>query len=121
MISASSYPGLKFSKQRPRVLDKEDRQAELDALDRKGTTEARTRAKGCCEIEVVGERLCARPGAHTHHMLGGNGRRGKGESTKAVRKQRVCTEHHSEINNGLIRRTGKPMPHWKDRYERVYA
>lgn len=105
----------------PRVLEKAKKQADLDKADAKGTLEARKRAAGRCEIQVIGENPCRKPGAHTHHMISGRGKRGKGESAKAERKQRVCADHHTAIHHGLIRRQGGLVPHYMDRYERVYA
>lgn len=115
------FTGFAHPKPRPRVLEKDDRKRKQEAEDRRGSEEARKRANGRCEIEVIGEPVCTKPGMHTHHMIGGRGRRGIGESAKAERKQRACADHHEAVTHGLIRRVGGVLPHYTDRYERIYC
>lgn len=105
----------------PRVIEKAKAHAVLESADERGNAEARKRAAGHCEIHVVGEAPCRKRDQHTHHMIAGRGKRGKGESANAGRKQRACNDHHRAIHHSLIRRIGDVMPHYTDKYERIYA
>lgn len=112
--------GLLFPKLRPKVLDTDDRKKREKEFDEKESAKAKARAKGRCEIFVVGEGRCKRRDAQTHHMLGGWGRRGKGESAKAERKQRVCDSCHRLITGHALKLLQDgPLPMWDDAYERI--
>jgi hypothetical protein len=110
---AIDFSGFAFPKGRNKALDKQDKQAALEALDKKENAKAKKRAKGRCEvIEVrnIGPRAftatyCEHKDRETHHLLGGIGRRNRGKSVLAENKLRVCTEHHREITANIL----KPM------------
>lgn len=110
---------LAFPKGRPRALDKAVRRKALEARDKRESDKARTRAAGRCEIEVVGQGRCLRRDTETHHMVGGWGKRARGTSYLADRKQRVCVVHHGQITARLLRRIGSDVPHYTDTYERL--
>lgn len=110
---------LGIPKPRPAKLDRADRRASLKVRDEQESAKARTRANGRCEIDVIGEGRCARRDLHTHHMLGGWGRRLSPEGVKAIRKQRTCHQCHSDIGAHVLVREGDPLPHYTDRYRRV--
>lgn len=115
--------GLLFPKPRPRKLEKADRLKVRVSIDDKGSDEAKARSGGRCEIWTLANRKfksrCQRRAQHIHHMLGGNGVRGRGESAKAIRKQHACSDCHSDITNHVLVRHGGVMPHWTDAYTRV--
>lgn len=108
---------------RPRKLEKQDRLKVRVSLDDKESAKVKARSGGRCEIEVEVNRKvawrCKRRAVHVHHMLGGIGVRGRGESAKAIRKQHACSDCHSDITNHVLVRIGEQMPHYRDRYRRV--
>lgn len=115
--------GLLFPKPRPRKLEKADRTNKRISIDDRESAKVKLRSGGRCEVWTEVNRKvawrCKRWVTHIHHMLGGNGVRGRGESAKAIRKQAVCTECHSDIGNHVLVRLGDVMPHFRDRYRRV--
>jgi hypothetical protein len=98
---------------------KEARERLIVKLDEQGNQEARDRANGRCEIWIDGVH-CTKPDVQTHHLLGKRGTRGRGESAKAIRKQRCCWACHpritGQIGAGKLQRIGGAMPHYTDRY-----
>ena len=113
-----------FPKPRPAALERKDRKAKIVATDEAESRKVRKRSAGRCEARWLGatgrvEYRCTRRARHIHHMLGGIGVRGRGESAKAIRKQHVCSDCHSDIGNHVLVRQGDQVPHWTDRYTRV--
>ena len=114
---------LPYAKPRPRKLEKADRLKARVSVDDKESAKVKKRSRGQCEIVEVMKRgsqfRCPFRANHVHHMLGGIGVRGRGESAKAERKQHVCSNCHSDIGNHVLVRLGEQMPHFTDRYRRV--
>jgi hypothetical protein len=109
--------GLMFPKPRPTALEREDRRKAIKSVDERESRKVKIRSGGRCEV-VTRER-CKRYAQHVHHMLGGIGVRGRGESAKAIRKQHVCADCHSDIGNHILVRLGRAVPRWTDRYQRL--
>ena len=86
--------------------------------DARESDKVKARSGWRCEVVTPWGR-CRRRAFHVHHMLGGIGVRGRGESAKAIRKQHVCSDCHSDIGNHVLVRQGDQVPHWTDRYTRV--
>lgn len=108
---------------RPEKLKRTDRQKVWQDKDAAESVKVKARSGGRCEVQVEVNRTvtwrCKRRALHVHHMLGGNGVRGRGESAKAIRKQHVCLSCHSDIGNKVLVRLGDQMPHHADRYKRL--
>lgn len=58
-----------------------------------GTREAVKRSKGYCELP-----WCVRRATQTHHLLGGHGQRGRGESSLVDNKVCLCTRCHASVH-----------------------
>jgi hypothetical protein len=114
---AIDFSGFAFPKARNKALDKQDKQAALEALDKKENAKAKKRAKGRCEVIVSrgvppkgsvtlwhSER-CQRKDTETHHLIGGIGRRNRGKSILADYKLRVCKECHAAITANILKPT----------------
>ena len=84
---------LAFPKPVPQFLEREARRACQQAREHRENALVRTRSGGRCEIVLDGTR-CRKPGREVHHLLGGNGRRGRGASALATHKVHTCVEHH---------------------------
>ena len=93
MSSGSTAPDLAFPKPVPQVLERQERRARQQALERKENATVRQRSDGRCEV-VLGEQRCRKRGREIHHLLGGHGRRGCGESVLATHKVHACVDHH---------------------------
>lgn len=110
-------------KPRLRALAKQDRVRARQTVDDRESQKVRMRSQRQCERR---ERLsngfvarCIRRAFPVHHMLGGIGRRGIGDSAKAIRKQHLCAQCHTEIGNGILQRLKGGVPHWTDVYRRM--
>ena len=106
-------------KPRPAALERKDRRRKLKAFDESESRKVRIRSTGRCEAVVIGEGRCPRHACHVHHMMGGNGVRGRGESAKMERKQHLCGGCHQDIGAHILKRTSGLMPRWTDRYTRA--
>ena len=111
--------GLLFPKPRPAALERRDRRRDRVSKDEAESRKVRARSKGRCEIVVLGEGQCERRANQIHHMLGGWGRRARGTSILAERKQNTCGVCHPLITGHVLQRIGGPVPLWSDRYRRV--
>lgn len=118
----------RLKKGKPRLLDKDERSAHQLAVDIRENKIVKARSGGQCEVFIVGEGRCQKPAHAIHHMLGGWGRRARGESALAIRKQHVCDGpkgHHRLITGHVLRRLPADasdafaLPRWDDAYERV--
>ena len=101
-------------KPRPRLLDQREKKAEQAAVERAENMKVRKRSGRRCEAmerfecfdrffgSVFTDLRCRRYASQIHHLLGGNGRRGKGESALAENKQHVCAECHLEITRHVL-------------------
>lgn len=108
-MSASS---LAFPKQRPRLLDKLERKADLDAKDRIERKKCRARSGGQCEVIAVMFRSleerddylhrCPRRASQNHHLIGGSGKRNKGKSILAEHRIDTCDKCHDEITGNVL-------------------
>lgn len=120
--------GQNCAKPRPQMLERGERKASVEALDRAESKQVKRRSGGTCEV-VVQELCylnhwilsrCQRRATHVHHMLGGWGRRARGPSALAVHKQHVCPECHAEITGHVLKLlTGWDVPRFDMPYERV--
>jgi hypothetical protein len=117
------YTGLAHPKGRPRKLEKADRLKVRVSKDEAESDKVKARSKGRCEVWTQVNRKvawqCKRRAVHVHHMLGGNGVRGRGQSALKAHKQHVCTDCHSDIGAHVLVRIGGVVPLWTDRYSRV--
>jgi hypothetical protein len=112
---AIDYSGLAFPKSRPKALDKQDKDRQIETKDQAENTKARKRAKGQCEVQVivvntVGRKSiavrCQEKDSQTHHLLGGIGRRNRSaKSLSSDWKLRVCNRCHSEITAHVLKPT----------------
>lgn len=110
---AIDYSGFKYCKSRVRALVKEEKHHAIALTDEKENAKARARAKGRCEVRVIYDSRsrksaairCGRIDRHTHHLLGGVGRRNKGKSILADFKLRVCAECHELITRNILQPT----------------
>lgn len=122
-MSASSCAELKFAKSRPRALDRADRKQLVVTTDKAEDKAVKARSKGQCEVFVVGNGRCGKKATSIHHMLSGWGRRARGESALAIRKQHVCdgpTGCHRLITGHVLRLlVDGDLPRFDDAYERV--
>ena len=101
------------------------------AIDRAESRKVPERSEGRCEVWVerlrgtvdIAKRRCLRGATQIHHMIGGNGKRGRGISALADHKQHVCDECHLAITGDLggkkLKRRGGDIPRYTDVYERV--
>lgn len=93
MSYGSNSPDLAFSKPFPQFLERQQRRARQEARERTENAKVRKRSGGRCEV-VLGEKRCRKRGREIHHLLGGNGQRGRGESVLATHKVHACVDHH---------------------------
>jgi hypothetical protein len=97
--------GFAFPKGRVKALDKQDKQAALEALDKKESAKAKKRAGGRCEVRDLHVR-CWRKDVHTHHLISGIGKRNRGEkSILSTWKLRVCQMCHDAIHTKILKPT----------------
>jgi len=124
---------LVIAKPRPRLLEKRDKQAATNALDRAENAKVKQRSGGQCEVLTVTTRLksdfwiCVTPrrchlrASHVHHLISGIGRRNVGRSITAECKLHVCDRCHEEIHGHVL----KPVNDYEKeaaatvRYERI--
>jgi hypothetical protein len=126
---AIDFTGFAFPKGRVKALIKQDKVTAIETQDRQENAKAKARAKGRCEVRtkhpdspdpntVYVSVRCSKKDAHTHHLIGGNGRRNKGKSILAEHKIRVCAECHKEIHAKILRPTSDTDEAAKIRYWR---
>src|SRR5688572_24538866 len=96
-------------KPRPKKLERDERRAGHKTLEQTEDAKARKRAGGRCECRVLVEGFnaahtrCYRRDVHTHHLIGGIGRRGRGKSALAINKLRVCEKCHRDITGHVLK------------------
>lgn len=101
-----------LKKPRPRALEKIDKDAVWQKLDRTESEKVKARSRGQCEVTIVGRR-CHRRAFEVHHHIGGWKLRGRGASALAKNKTHCCSDCH-----GLI--TGNVLEHIEgNRYRRI--
>ena len=91
--TGSTGPELAFPKPFPQVFARQARRACRQARERRENTTVRARSGGRCEVVLDGRR-CRKAGREVHHLLGGHGRRGRGDSVRATHKVHTCVDHH---------------------------
>lgn len=107
------YSQFAFPKSRPVALDKADKQKAIESRDKAENAKAKKRANGRCEVIVVLDSVgrkkatarCERKDVETHHLIGGIGRKNKGDSILAEYKLRCCMECHSLITKKILKPT----------------
>lgn len=110
-------------KPRPKLLDKREAKSALAAQDRAERLICKQRSGGQCEVIVTRltdpfwivariETRCRRRASQNHHLIGGIGRRNRGESLLAAYRIDVCDRCHDEITGHVL----KPVNE-VDRYE----
>ncbi len=93
---------LAHPKPRPAALDRSDRKRARARHDEQESDRVRARAGGRCES-------CGRQGpGHVHHLRGGHGVRGRGESASAAWKVFVCAACHEAIHRHVLHVEGQP-------------
>lgn len=126
--------GLKYPKPRLAALERKQKRQQLKADDEAENKKVRQRSGGRCEVihlyslaaikshpadadEAIAR--CNRRACQIHHMIGGWGRRARGDSRLAEHKQHVCARCHAAITGHELKRIGEVMPLWTDYYELV--
>lgn len=117
-------------KPRPALLTKRDQALKLATQDRIERSKCRARSGGRCEVLTFSswtplgstmtgrsgdvleiwrtagqarvQRRCPRRSSQNHHLIGGTGRRNKGESILAAHRLDVCDKCHQEITNHVL-------------------
>lgn len=100
---------LLLPKPRPKALEKADRRKALEAFDTRESAKVKLRSGGLCEVQEESRKSwvrCGRHAMHVHHLLGGIGVRGVGESALASQKVHVCAVCHRLIHNHILRSLG---------------
>ena len=88
-------------KPRPRALEKDDRRKAIEARDRRESAKVKVRSGGQCEVRTGAVR-CTHRAAHIHHLLGGFGVRGLGDSALPKNKAHVCVDCHKAIHAHVL-------------------
>jgi hypothetical protein len=101
-----------IAKPRPKLLEKRDKQAATNALDRSENAKVKQRSGGQCEVRVCREskqffgrdiNRCPLRASHVHHLISGIGRRNVGKSITAECKLHVCDRCHEEIHGHVLK------------------
>jgi hypothetical protein len=100
---------LTFPKPRPAALERKDRKALRDKLDREENVTVRSRSTGRCELEQwyitdagAVRMRCVRRAIHIHHKLSGIGIRGRQASALAVNKLHLCLRCHQDVHAHVL-------------------
>ena len=91
--TAPPTPDLAFPKPVPQFVERQQRRACQQARERLENAAVQARSGGRCEVVLDGRR-CRKAGREVHHLLGGHGRRGRGDSALATHKVHTCVAHH---------------------------
>lgn len=105
------------------------------ALDRRESKLVRERSRterwpeGQCEVVELGWAFqpegvrCPLPATEVMHLIGGNGKRGRGISALKEHKLHACAQCHDDIDGDLggrkLIRVGDTPPLWTDPYRRI--
>lgn len=93
-------------KPKPRILEKREKKAALDAKDRAERKKCRIRSGGRCEVIVqtalpecsmLRVKRCQRRAQHNHHLESGIGVRNRGTSILSERRLDCCATCHQLI------------------------
>lgn len=99
-----------FPKPRPAALERKDRRRQLVKADLSENAKVKARSGGRCEMTMRGSfgvYCCQRRAVHVHHLIGGIGVRGRGDSAKAENKLHLCDRCHSDIHAHVLVPDGK--------------
>jgi len=111
-----------LSKGTPKADAKAARTRTREAQDEAESAKVKIRSKGQCEVvwelKTAASR-CDHRATEIHHLIGGWGRRARGESLRAERKLHACGRCHQLITSHRLRRIGGEMPHYTDVFVRV--
>ena len=88
-------------KPRPRMLERDERAAALDARDKRESQKVKARSGGRCEVTIGGVR-CPCRAFEVHHHIGHWRLRGRGASALAENKSHVCSECHRLITGHVL-------------------
>lgn len=104
MSYGSAFPGFAHPKGAPRTVAKAQRTRDRTLIDDRESTKVRERSGGWCEICARTHTWLTPPvrADHVHHLQGGNGRRGRGDSALASHKVHVCQSCHDAIHQHAI-------------------
>ena len=103
-----------FPKPKPRALEKLARQRQKQSVEDRENARVKARSNGQCEVReqftsrgfaepsISSTRRCHRRASEVHHILGGSGRRGVGESAKAENKLHLCGPCHDLITRHIL-------------------
>lgn len=108
----------RLQKPRPRALLKQDRVKAKQSIEVRENAIVKKRSKGQCEVreryaDSIVPYRCMRQARHVHHLLGGSGKRGIGDSALAHNKLHVCEADHDLIHQHIL------QPHWTDVNDRA--
>lgn len=108
-----------IAKPRPRLLEKRERRAKINATNSEENAKVYARSGGQCEVVTVRafvhvgkdgpERPCLTTtrcrlrASHVHHLISGIGRRNVGKSIEAAHKLHMCEKCHSEIHGHVLK------------------
>jgi hypothetical protein len=95
----SNHPGLAHPKGVPAHVARSQRKSDQRNIDLRESADVRRRSGGRCELPG-----CQRPADHVHHLLGGNGVRGRVStgSHLAENKIHLCAEDHRDVHAKVI-------------------
>jgi len=117
-----------FPKPKPRALEKQARLRQKQSVEDTQNARVKARSKGQCEVReqftsrgfaeptISSTRRCHRRASEVHHILGGSGRRGVGESSKAENKLHLCGgpgSCHDLVTRRIL------QAHWTDVNDRA--
>ncbi len=100
-----------FPKPEARVIVKGRRKSELEAEDRRQRQLCRLRSGGRCEVVTQTPRpehselrvtRCKAKATANHHLLGGVGRRNRGDSLLAIHRLDTCNSCHSLLHAKVL-------------------
>ena len=110
------------------AAEKRTRRLALERRDRAENAKVKARSGGRCEVIVLptpepgslhiyigGGQIhrCHRRGLQTHHLLGGNGVRGRRESALAKNKIYTCLQCHTDIHDARLVPVGPVGAYWR--------
>ena len=92
-------------KAKPHLLVQRKAKATVKEIDDKEKAKCRERSGGRCEVREKVRAFfvrCDRNASENHHLIGGIGRRNRGESILAKHRLHVCLGCHREITGKVL-------------------
>jgi hypothetical protein len=77
--------------------------------DAQESEKVRVRSGGRCEMPTHARDTvarCTERATEVHHLIGGIGRRGRGDSALAKHKVHLCKAHHDAVESGILTKGG---------------